>query len=529
MSEHQLKTGSDKPLARSYDFIVCGSGSGGSVVARRLAENADVSVLLLEAGGDDNQPEVLEPGKWTSNLGSERDWNFRAEPSRDVNGRALPMGMGKVLGGGSSINAMTWARGHQRDWDFYASEAGDPAWSYASVLDIYRRVEDWHGAPDPKYRGKGGPMFIEPPQNPNPLVPATLEGARSVGIPTFDSPNGRMMEVAGGASFIEMIIRNGKRQSVFRSYVVPYLGRPNLTVLTHALVTRLTFDGHRATGVEISHNGNIHRIGAGREVILSLGAINTPKVLMLSGIGDQHELKRFRIPVLQHLPGVGQNFQDHVGFSCIWEYREAQEPRNSMTEATFYWRIDSESAAPDIFACQLEVPFASAENAENKAKFKMPPAGWTMHGAVARPKSRGRIRLTGHGPLDSVQIEANFLSHPDDMKVAVACVEVCREIGNSAPLRPFVKFEVMPGNLKGAELQNFIRDDAITYFHEACSAKMGRDDLSVVDGNLKVYGVENLRIADGSILPRVTTGNTMAPCVVIGERAAEILKAKYKL
>src|SRR6516165_1833906 len=175
MSEHQLKTGSDKPLARSYDFIVCGSGSGGSVVARRLAENADVSVLLLEAGGDDNQPEVLEPGKWTSNLGSERDWNFRAEPSRDVNGRALPMGMGKVLGGGSSINAMTWARGHQRDWDFYASEAGDPAWSYASVLDIYRRVEDWHGAPDPKYRGKGGPMFIEPPQNPNPLVPATLE------------------------------------------------------------------------------------------------------------------------------------------------------------------------------------------------------------------------------------------------------------------------------------------------------------------------------------------------------------------
>lgn len=526
MIEQPPKSGRGKPLARSYDFIVCGSGSAGSVVARRLAENADVSVLLVEAGGDDGQPEVLDPGRWTSNLGSERDWDFRAEPSRDVNGRVLPIGMGKVLGGGSSINAMTWARGHQSDWDFYASETGDPAWSYASVLGIYHRIEDWHGDPDPEYRGTGGPMFVQPPPDPSPLVPATLEGARSVGIPTFESPNGRMMEGEGGASFIEMIVRDRRRQSVFRSYVFPYLGRSNLTVLTHALVTRLTFEGPRATGVEIAQDGNIHRIGAGREVILSMGAINTPKVLMLSGIGDEAELQRFGIPVLQHLPGVGQNFQDHVGFSCIWEYREAQEPRNSMTEATFYWRSSPELAIPDMFACQLEVPFASAEN---KAKYNLPPAGWTIHGAVARPKSRGRIRLTGPGPVDPVQIEANFLSHPDDMKVAVACVELCREIGNSAPLGPFVKCEVMPGNLKGAELENFIRDDAITYFHETCTAKMGRDALSVVDGNLRVYGVENLRIADGSILPRVTTGNTMAPCVVIGERAAEILKAKYKL
>jgi choline dehydrogenase len=526
VSEHQLKAVGDRALARRYDFLVCGSGSGGSVVARRLAESADVSVLLLEAGGDDDQPEVLDPGKWTLNLESERDWNFRAEPSRDVNGRALPLGMGKVLGGGSSINAMTWARGHQSDWDFYASEAGDPAWSYASVLDIYRRVEDWHGAPDPTYRGTGGPMFVAPPQNPNPLVPATLDGARSIGIPAFESPNGRMMEAAGGASCTDMIIRNRKRQSVFRSYVAPYLGRPNLTVLTHALVTRVTFDGRRASGVEIAHHGNIHRIGAEREVVLSLGSINTPKVLMLSGIGDEAELNRFGIPVLQHLPGVGRNLQDHVGFSCIWEYREAQEPRNSMTEATFYWRSASRSVGPDMFACQLEVPFASAES---QVHYQIPPACWTMHGAVAQPKSLGRIRLTGPGPLDPVQIEANFLSHPDDMKVAVACVELCREIGNSASLRPFAKREVMPGNLTGVALESFIRDDAITWFHQASSAKMGRDSLSVVDGSLKVYGVENLRIADGSILPRVATGNTMAPCVVVGERAAEILKAKYRL
>jgi len=179
-----------------------------------------------------------------------------------------------------------------------------------------------------------------------------------------------------------------------------------------------------------------------------------------------------------------------------------------------------------LFACQAEVPKASAENA---ARFGMPAAGWTLFGAVAQPKSRGQIRLTGPNPLDPVQIEANFLSHPDDLTTAIACVELCREIGNSAALRPFAKREVMPGNLRGAELERFIRDAAVTFWHETCTAKMGRDAMSVVDGNLKVYGVENLRIADGSIMPRVTTGNTMAPCVVIGERAAEILKAKHKL
>jgi choline dehydrogenase len=261
-------------------------------------------------------------------------------------------------------------------------------------------------------------------------------------------------------------------------------------------------------------------------VVLSLGAINTPKVLMQSGIGDQAELRRFGIPVVQHLPGVGQNFQDHVGFACVWEYREALPPRNNMGEAVFFWKSNPELASPDLFTYNAEIPMASAENA---ARFRMPAAGWTLFAAVAQRKSRGRIRLTGPGPLDPVQIEANLLSHPDDLKTAIACVEVCREVGNSAALRPFAKREVMPGNLEGTELENYVRDAAVTYWHETCTAKMGRDALSVVDGNLQVYGVENLRIADGSIMPRVTTGNTMAPCVVIGERAAEILKAKYKL
>src|ERR1700722_13471424 len=316
-------------LKLHYDFIVCGSGSSGSVVARRLAENPEVSVLLLEAGGSDEVPSVTEAARWVENLGTERDWNFVGQPNPHLKGRSVPLGMGKVLGGGSSINGMGWARGHKNDWDFFASEHGETAWNYESVLNIYRRMEDWQGAPDPTRRGTGGLVFVQSAPVPNPISPAMVEAARSIGMPTFDSNNGRLMEGGGGASVIDVNVRDGKRQSVFRSYVFPCMDRPNLTVLTHALVTRLTLEGKRATGVEIAFGGKIQRITAGLEVVLSLGAMHTPKVLMLSGIGDQAELRRLGIPVVQHLPGVGQNFQDHFAVGCMWEYREPLAPHNN--------------------------------------------------------------------------------------------------------------------------------------------------------------------------------------------------------
>ncbi len=336
-----------------------------------------------------------------------------------------------------------------------------------------------------------------------------------------------MMEGDGGAALVDLRVRDGKRQSVFRSYTFPSMDRPNLTVLTHALVTRLTFVGTRATGVEVLHDGQTHRVAAGLEVVLSLGAIHTPKVLMQSGIGDQAELHRLGIPVVQHLPGVGRNFQDHVAVDCVWEYREALPPRNNLGEVTFFWKSEAGRDTPDLQTCQIEVPIASAENA---ARFGLSAiSGWTARGGVVRPESRGQLRLTGPNPLDPIEIEANFLSHSADLKAMVACVELCREIGNSAALRPFTKREVMPGDLRGAALERFIRDAIITYSHETCTAKMGRDALSVVDGHLNVYGIDHLRVADGSILPRVTTGNTMAPCVIIGERAAEILRGEHGL
>ena len=510
-------------LKPHYDFIVCGSGSSGSVVARRLAENPEVSVLLLEAGGSDDVPAVMDASKWATNLGGERVWNFKAQPNPALQERALSMSMGKVLGGGSSVNAMYWVRGHKNDWNYFADETGDAAWNYESILNIYRRIEDWQGKPDPKYRGTGGPVYIRPSLATSPIGPALFEGARSVGIPSFENLNGHMMECGGGCSLTERIIRDGRRLSVFRSYTFPYMDRPNLTVLTQATITRLTLEGDRATGVEVAHDGKVFRIGAILEVVLSLGAINTPKVLMQSGIGNQVDLQRFGIPVVQHLPGVGENFQDHpLILGCVWEHQGS----NAVTQeeqAVIFWKSNPSLDTPDM-SCHIGNGLLLSPET---IKFNPPENSWTMAPGIVRPKSRGHIRLTGPNPLDPVELRANHLEDPDDLKALVRCVEFCRDIARSAALRPFAKREVIPGGTKGKSLENFIRDSVVTYWHQTCTAKMGRDSMSVVDSQLKVYGIENLRIADGSIMPRITTGNTMAPCVIIGERAGEMLRAAH--
>jgi len=519
-TNQQLLTAALKPR---YDFIVCGSGSSGSVVARRLAENPDSSVLLLEAGGYDTAPAVVQASQWPANLGSERDFAFRAEPDPRINGRSIPMSMGKVLGGGSAVNVMVWARGHRTDWDFFAAEAGDPAWGYDAVLDIYRRIEDWHGPADPTHRGTGGPVFVQPAPEPSPLAPATLLAARSIGIPTYENQNGRMMEGPGGAARTDVRLRNGKRESVFRSYTYPVMDRPNLTVLTDALVKRVTLEANRATGVEISHRGSTLVIGADSEVVLSLGAMHTPKVLMHSGIGDEEQLQSAGIPVRQHLPGVGSNLQDHLALHCAWQTRMPLAPRNNMAESTVYWTT-SDADTPDVFISQGEIPLGTDETV---ARFGLPESGWTMAAGVTHPKSHGRVGLTGPNPDDPIHLDANIFGNPDDVKTAIAAVQLCREIANSPALWPFVSHEVMPGNLQGCDLEEFVRAAATSCWHPCGTAKMGRDCDAVVDASLRVYGIENLRVADASIMPRITTGNTMAPCVIIGERAAEILIADH--
>ena len=513
-------------LKSHYDFIVCGSGTSGSVVAARLAADPNTRVLLLEAGGVDESDLVTNPNRWPMTLGSELDWSFVTEPNPHLNGRAIRYSMGKVLGGGSSINVSTWSRGHRADWDFYASESDDPSWSYAAVLDLYRRrVEAWAGSPDPDYRGTHGKVHVQPAADPHPFSVALLEGAEGLGLERFPNSNGQMMESVGGCAFIDETVRNGKRQSIFRSYMYPLMAQSNTTVLTGALTTRILFDGRRATGIVFHYQGKALRVEATREVILSLGAIHTPKLLMQSGIGDETELKKADIPVLQALPGVGRNLHDHVAFGCVWENSGILSPKTPRSQTSCFWKTRAALEAPNFYVYSHGGPDFTPENA---ARFKPPASCWSLSAGM-RPNSRGVIHLTGSDPSDPVSIDPNYLDDPQDLKDLIAGLNLAREMGNSLALRPFTGREVAPGSISVPELGQFFRDGLVTHWHQSGTAKMGRDVMSVVDGQLKVYGVDSLRIADASILPRVTTGNTMAPCVIIGERAAQFLRNEHQL
>jgi choline dehydrogenase len=512
-------------LLPQYDYVVVGTGSAACAMVGRLAATSDATFLMVEAGDWDVAPSVLDPGVWFTNLGTERDWQDVSIPSPGTNNRAIPEHMGKVVGGGSSINATIWARPFKADLEHWAAVSGDSAWGYESGLATYRRVEDWQGAPDARYRGKGGPVWCESSQNPNPVAPAMLEACRSLGLPVLPDLNGAREEGSGGFAMMNHIIRGGQRQSMARSYLYPVLGRPNVTLIVKSHVDRITFDGNKATGIEMTRGGQVVRVAARSEVIVCAGAINTPKLMMLSGIGDQAQLRRHGIKTRVHASEVGRNFQDHILHGgCIWEYKEAAPHRNSAAEASGFWMSQPTLEAPDLNLVQIELPYASKTIGK---QFSPPPASWALCAGLVAPKSRGTVTLKSSNPTDRPVVDARFLSHPDDVKALLKGIEMCREIGNSAPMRPFVKREVAPGKaLRGKEAENFVRDGTTTYFHESGTCRMGNDAKAVVDSKLRVNGVRNLRIADSSIMPRIARVATMAPCVFIGERMADILSKK---
>lgn len=506
-----------------YDYIVCGAGSAGSVVAGELAANLDVTVLLIEAGGSDDAEAVLDPNAWLSTLGSERDWRFITEPNPHLNGRAIPYSMGKTLGGGGSINVGVWSRGHKEDWDYFASASGDPAWRYDAILDVYRRIE--HKQRDDDARDSvSGPMWVQPAQDPHPFFGAALESMSARGIGRFDEMSGQLWEEPNGCAFVDEIVHDGRRQSPYRSFVYPRRHQSNLTVLTGATLARVIFEDRRAVGVEFDIANRRVTARATLEIVLSLGALHTPKVLMQSGIGDETKLSKFEIPLVQHLPGVGRNMHDHVAIGCSWESSGVDMPSAPRGQAVCFWKTEDSGALPNALAFAIPIVYVTPENRE---MLQPPSDGWSLFAGLAT-EGRGELHLTGPQPSDPLRIETNFMSGPDDVRAALDVIEMCRNIGNGDALRPFAKREILPGKLGASELVQFVRNGIGTFWHQSGAARMGRDEGSVVDAQLAVYGVEGLRVADASIMPRVTVGNTMAPCVVIGQRAADIIRTQHR-
>jgi len=526
-ADHAQKVRANQ-LARSakllpeYDIIICGAGTSGSTLAGRLVQRTGLRVLLLEAGGSDDLPSVHTPGTWFTNLGTALDWQDASEPTPGLNGRSMSMNTGKVLGGGSSINACNYSRGHRNDFEFWATAAGDKAWDYEHVLAIYRSLENWQGkADDPKRRGRNGPVWVQPAQDPNPCAAAMVDAAAAASIPRFPDINGELMEGAGGAALLDQIIQNGQRRNMPSDFLYPVMNRRNLTVLTGALVQRVSILNGRADGVVFQWQGRTHRIKARKEVVLSAGGLRSPQLLMLSGVGDAATLKVHGIAVAHHAPEVGKNLQDHILLGgCIWEPPAPIPMRNSAADSAFFFKSRPELDTPDLYPVHIQIPYASPVIAE---RLKPPPTGWAICPGLVRPLSRGELTLRSARADDKLLIHANHLSHPDDLKALARGVEVAREIGNSAAMKEFVKREVLPGPLKGAELENFVRDAATTFFHASGTCRMGKDDAAVVDSELRVRGVRNLRVADASVMPRITTGAPMAPCMVIGERMAQLL------
>ena len=330
-----------------------------------------------------------------------------------------------------------------------------------------------------------------------------------------------MQEGSGGAAITNVRIRDGRRLNIPSSYLYPVMDQANLTVLTGAHVTRLTIEGNTVSGVEFEWQNEVRRIKASSEVVLSAGAIQTPKILMLSGIGDRAELDPFSIATVSHLPGVGRNFQDHpiIG-GGLWEAPAPLPTRNNASEANLFVKSRPELNTPDLHIWHIEAPYLSEVTGRHAVENV-----WSISPGLVRPESRGFLRLKSASPQEPMEIHANMLTDPRDLAALRRSMEITRELGNAEAMKPFVKREILPGDLEGEALDNLIRDGAMSMHHPTCTAKMGQDELSVVDAQLRVYGVKKLRIADGSIMPTITTGNTHAPCVIIGERLAEILNA----
>jgi choline dehydrogenase-like flavoprotein len=526
----------------SYDYIITGAGPAGCVLANRLSEDPDVTVLLLEAGGGDGNPLFHMPAGFAKMTKGVASWGWSTVPQKHMNNRVLRFTQAKVIGGGSTINAQIYTRGNAADYDLWASEDGCKGWDYRSVLPYFKRAED-NQRFDDDYHSSGGPIGVSMPMAPLPICDAYIRAGQELGIPYNHDFNGATQ---AGVGFYQLTQRNRRRSSAAMAYVEPARSRRNLTVRTGAFVTRVVLEGTRAVGVEIA---GTEVIRAEREVIVSSGAMGSPKLLLQSGIGPAGHLREVGVEVKHDLPGVGENLQDHLDLFVIAECTGDHTYDNvaklhrtvwaglqyvlfgtgpvasSLFETGGFWYADPEAPSPDI---QFHLGLGSGIEA-GVARLKN--AGVTLNSAYLHPRSRGTVRLASADPKAAPLLDPNYWSDPHDRKMSIEGLKIAREIMQQAALKPYVLAERLPGpNVRtDDELFAYGCANAKTDHHPVGTCKMGTDEMAVVDLELRVRGLDGLRVCDSSIMPRVPSSNTNAPTIMVGEKGADIIRGREPL
>ena len=526
-----------------FDYVVVGSGSSGSVVASRLSENGKNRVLVLEAGGSDRTLSVLMPG-WSqlNAYGNPRlDWRLKAEPDPTRGGKRDYMPRGKVLGGTSSINAMSYVRGSREDFDDWAA-LGCKGWDFESVVPFFRRSETFEGGAGP-YRGDRGPLSVSHLRSRHPISEAFLEACVNSGMPRLGDYNAPPRE---GIAYVQATQRKGWRHSAYRAYLWPVRRRPNLEIRTHVHVRRVLFDGKKATGVEYARAGMTEQAHAEAAVILCAGAFGSPQLLMLSGIGPPEHLRDFGLPVVHALPGVGKNLQDHAGTGHT--VRVNRSTYNVQTRPWHYllfglqWLIAGRGPASTPMAQVAGIRHRDHDGTRSRVQYLFTPGGYELGESgpkmlerpavsgfvnVHRPYSAGWVRLRSADPFDPPEIHPNLLGDERDVETLRIGQQFLRRVFATEPLRHYVVGELSPGEKVQSddEWRAFIRETAIGVYHPAGTCKMGHDRDAVVDDGLRVHGIEGLYVVDASIMPFVVSANLNANCIMIGEKASDMIRA----